>query len=118
MQEECESHTQNCDDDDTPPPSPLIYDENTMRFGKVLEEASVEVDAARKYQTDVVKLINAKSGTTDRIFCFPLTPYNKISHEGMKMTYSAIMEALQFVEADDNGRCIALPNAKNRKVHF
>ena len=117
-QEAFESYTPNGDDDDTPPPSPLIYNENTMRFGQVLEEASAEVDAARKYQTDVVKLINPKSGTTDKIFCFPITPYNETSHEGMKMTYSVILESLQFVEADDNGRYKSLPNAKHRKVHF
>ena len=116
--EEFDNYTPNGDDYDGPPPSPLIYDENTMRFGRVLEEALGEVNPATKYQSDVVKLINPKSGSTDKIFRFPITPYNKTSHEGMKMTYSAIMEALQFVEADDNGRCIALPNAKNRKVHF
>ena len=82
-QEECDSYTQNGDDDDRPPPSPLVYNKNTTRFGKVLEEASAEVDAARKYQTDVVKLIYPKSGTTDKIFCFPITPYNETSHESM-----------------------------------
>ena len=117
-QEEFESYTPNDDNKDRPPPSPIVYEKNTMRFGRVLEETLAEVNVARKYQTDVVKLLNLKPGTTGKISCFPITPYNEISHKGMKMTYSAIMEALQFVEVDNNGRYIALPNAKRRKFHI
>ena len=86
-----------------------------MRFGRVIEEASVEMDAVRKFQTDVVKLLNPKSGTYDKIFCLLITPYNEKSHKGMKITYSTMMELLQFVKADDQRRYTALPNAKKEK---
>ena len=116
--EEFKNYEPNDDNDDRHPPSPIAHDEDTMRFGRVLEEASVEVDAARKFQTYVVKLLNRKSGTCGKMFCFPIIPYNKMSHEGMKMTYSTVMESLQFVKADDQSRYTALLNAKERKVHF
>ena len=45
--EEFDNNEPNDDDNDWPPPFLITYDENTMRFGRVLEEASVEVDAAK-----------------------------------------------------------------------
>ena len=102
--EEFDNYEPNDDDNDRTPPSLITYDENSMRFGRVLEEETAEVDTATKFQTDVVKILNPKSGTRDKIFCFPMTPYNETSHEGMKMTYSTMMESLQFVQADDQGQ--------------
>ena len=69
-------------------------------------------------QTDVVKLLNPKLGTRNKIFLFPVSRYNETSHERMKMIYSTMVESLQFVKADDQGRYTALSNTRKRKVYF
>ena len=98
---------------ESPPPPPITYDGNTMRSGEVIARVKSDVDAAKKSQTDMVKLLNPKPGTPDRMFCFPITPYNETSHEGMRMTHGKMMESLQFVKAGDNDRYASPKDARS-----
>ena len=116
-QSECDSYI--VDDKATETaPQPIVFDARTLAFIGVLEKSSSDIDTATKYQTDVVTLMNPKAGTTDMVFAFPIIPFDETSHDGMKMVFEKIMEALQFVENDGNGRFKSLPNAGKRKVHF
>ena len=45
-----------------------------MRFGDVIELASLELDAATKFQTDVVKLLNKTLGIQGKYSVFPSLP--------------------------------------------
>ena len=93
-------------------------DDHTKASINVLEKASSKVGTARKYQTTVVKLMNPMARITDQIFAFPIITFNKTPHDGMKMVFEKIIEALQFVTNDGKGRFGILPNAALRKVHF
>ena len=100
------------------PPPPIIFSDNTKRFLDMVNNSSSLVDYAEKLQTDVMKLLSPKAGTVDKVFCFPINKHNETSQDGIKLCFGEMMESLQFVSADKDGKYTMMPNAKHHKVHF
>ena len=85
---------------------------------KIVENASVEIDLACKFQMDVFKLLTPKAGTVDIIFCFPINKDNETSHGGMKECYGKMMQSFQMVSSDTDGRFTCLPDSNSAKFTF
>ena len=91
----------------------------TNKFLKFTEEYSMEIDAASKFQTDLVSHLHPHVGGATRIFAFPIIPYDETSYNGMKQVYYKIGQLLRMFEVEmENRRCVKLPNAEFRGVHF
>ena len=102
----------------TPKPSPVVYDKRTEGFMHVFEAASSEVDCAVKFETDLIRLVNPNSAVVDRMFAWPIAPFCETSHDGMKKVFTQLMQSFRMVDVNDSGLCVALRNAKRRRIHF
>lgn len=101
-----------------PKPTPIEYDRRTEGFMQIISKAAPDVDCARKFETDIIGLVNPAAATADQMFAWPIALFCETSHEGMKIVFTQLMQSFQMVDVDDNGECRALPNAKRRRIHF
>ena len=70
-----------------------MYPLNKKKYGELtatqqqyissMETVTKEINAASKYQHDLVHHINPNAGVVDKMFAYPLSPYCKTSYEGM-----------------------------------
>ena len=75
-------------------PLPLVYGINTSIFLSMVDNGSQQLHQATNFETDVIKILNRKAGTTDRLFAFPLSPFSETDFAGMKMAFIRMAESL------------------------
>jgi len=108
---ESEDAREDCVDD-------FVFDSKTAAFVLLLDECSKEIDNASKFQKRMVKHLNPKAGTIDRMFAFPISQHCKTTHEGMKKVYADVGQAFQMFALNENGTTKLHPNAKKRKINL
>ena len=65
-------------------------DEKMADFVQLMEDCSKEIDQASKFTRDIVKRLNPKAGTIDRMVAFPISQHCETTHEGMKKVHANV----------------------------
>jgi len=93
-------------------------DEKMTDFVQLMEDCSKEIDKASKFTRDIVKKLNPKAGTIDRIVAFPIPQHCETSHEGMKKVFAEMGVAFRMFTVAEDGSTMLRSNAKQRKINL
>jgi len=66
----------------------------------------------------MVKQLNLKAGTIDKMVTIPISQHCVTSHEGMKMFFAQMGDALSMFSVTDDGSTKLQPNTKQRKINL
>eukprot|EP00956_Cyclotella_meneghiniana_P022470 scaffold42566_cov60-Cyclotella_meneghiniana.AAC.1 len=94
------------------------------RFKASVDCVQKEIDAARKFQRDLVHHVNPNAGQVDKMFAFPLSPHCETSHEGMLMVYADMGKSFRLFDIEESntggvvGRCSLTPTSRKRKINL
>jgi len=98
--------------------SNFVFDAHTAAFVSLIDGCSKDINNASNFQTKMVKHINPKAGTIDKMFAFPISQHCETSHEGMNKVFVDVGQAFQMFAINQNGTTKLLPNAKRRKINL
>ena len=82
----------------------VVYDKKIEGFLCMMEAASIAIDCASKFETDLINLVNPSASLVYKMFAFPLAPFCETSHEEMKMTFTQMIQSWQMIDVDDDSR--------------
>ena len=66
----------------------------------------------------MVKRLNPKVGTINRMIAFPISQHCETNHKGMKKVCADVGQAFQMFAVNENGTTKLQPNAKKRKINL
>ena len=66
----------------------------------------------------LVKHINPNAGMIDRMFAWPIAPFDETSHSGMMKTWTKMGQAFRLFDVDKHGRAYPVRNANKRKINL
>ena len=114
-----ESEEKELSDNSNEPSNDIFaFDEKMTEFVQLIDDCSKEIDQAAKFPRGIVKKLNPKAGTIDRMVAFPISQHCETSHEGMKMVFAEIGAAYRLFSVTDDGSTKLRPNTKRRKINL
>ena len=88
-------------------------------FATLMESCNTEIDIALKLSSGIVKLVNPKWRTPDKMFCWGIIPYCETSYEGMMKVFYTLGEAFKmFVVDEDATHVRTLPNLNKHCINL
>jgi len=98
--------------------SPFVFNANTAAFVSLIYKCSKDINNAANFQRKMVKHINPKAGTIDKMFAFPTSQHCETNPERMKKVFADVGQALQMLAVNENETTTLLPNTKRRKINL
>ena len=93
-------------------------DDKMTDFVQLMEDCLKEIDRAAKFTRNIVRRLNPKAGTIDKMVAFPISQHCETSYESMKKVFTEMGEVFRMFSVADDGITIRHPNAKRRKMNL
>jgi len=96
----------------------FMLDQKMSDFVQLVEDCSKEIDRASNFTQNIVKRLNPKAGTFDKMVAFRLLQHCETSHEGMKKVFAEMGEEFRMFSVSEDGSTMLRPNAKRWKINL